>query len=51
MNTHFPDTAKVVSRRAGMPDAAAKYRPYPPVDLPDRTWPGQAILRATSQCR
>ncbi|NQS72061.1 MAG: 2-isopropylmalate synthase [Desulfobulbaceae bacterium] len=27
-----------------------KYRPYPPVDLPDRTWPDKTILRAPIWC-
>lgn len=25
---------------------AAKYRPFPPINLPDRKWPGQAITKA-----
>ena len=29
--------------RRTMPDAARKYRPYPPVALPDRTWPEKTI--------
>ena len=29
--------------RPAMAKAAAKYRPYPPVDLPDRTWPAKRI--------
>ena len=24
----------------------AKYRPFPPINLPDRTWPSQAITKA-----
>ncbi len=31
-------------RSSGMP--VERYRAYPPVDLPDRTWPGQVITRA-----
>jgi 2-isopropylmalate synthase len=27
-----------------------KYRPYPPVDLPDRTWPGKAITSPPIWC-
>jgi len=23
-----------------------RYRPYPPVDLPDRTWPNRVVTRA-----
>lgn len=29
---------------------ARKYRPYPPVDLPDRTWPGRVIQQAPRWC-
>jgi 2-isopropylmalate synthase len=27
-----------------------KYRPYPPVDLPDRTWPGKIITSSPTWC-
>ncbi|MEO5764204.1 MAG: 2-isopropylmalate synthase, partial [Casimicrobiaceae bacterium] len=27
------------------PDPSQKYRPFPPIDLPDRTWPGKTITR------
>src|SRR4030081_2708243 len=27
-----------------------KYRPFPPVDLPDRRWPGNAITTAPAWC-
>ena len=30
--------------------AASKYRPYPPVDLPDRTWPSNTITQAPVWC-
>ena len=36
--------------RASMAEAAARYRPYPPVDLPDRTWPTRQITRAPVWC-
>jgi 2-isopropylmalate synthase len=32
------------------PSAIAKYRPFPPVSLPDRTWPDQTITRAPIWC-
>lgn len=32
------------------PELVKKYRPYPPVDLPDRTWPGKIINRAPTWC-
>ena len=28
----------------------AKYRPFPPVHLPDRTWPGRTITQAPRWC-
>jgi 2-isopropylmalate synthase len=31
-------------------DFAVKYRPWPPVDLPDRTWPSRTITRAPTWC-
>src|SRR5512133_2538008 len=31
-------------RTSGMP--VERYRAYPPVDLPDRTWPAQVITKA-----
>ncbi|TCD15522.1 2-isopropylmalate synthase [Oricola cellulosilytica] len=33
-----------------MPEAPLKYRPYPPVDLPDRTWPSKTIETAPVWC-
>jgi 2-isopropylmalate synthase len=35
--------------KTGMP-AHRKYRPFPPVELPDRTWPGRVIERAPTWC-
>lgn len=32
------------------PSAIAKYRPFPPVSLSDRTWPDQTITRAPIWC-
>jgi 2-isopropylmalate synthase len=34
----------------GMPEASAKYRPYPAVDIPDRTWPSKIIDKAPIWC-
>ena len=31
-------------------DAWRRYRPFPPVDLPDRTWPARAITAAPTWC-
>ena len=51
MTTHISHDQTTKARAvAGMPDASAKYRPYPPVDLPDRTWPSNAITKAPSWC-
>src|SRR5665213_4592442 len=30
--------------------ATRKYRPFPPVDLPDRRWPGAVIMAAPAWC-
>ena len=32
------------------PSSIAKYRPFPPVHLPDRTWPDQILSRAPEWC-
>jgi 2-isopropylmalate synthase len=37
-------------RKAGMPDAARKYQPYPQIDLSDRTWPARRIEKAPIWC-
>jgi len=34
----------------GMPDAARKYQPYPPVGLTDRSWPNKRIEKAPVWC-
>src|SRR6478736_8969635 len=45
-----------IATRAGIPtgdtrpDYARKYRPWPPVDLPDRRWPGRTIIEAPVWC-
>lgn len=36
--------------KQGMPDAATKYRPYPQVDIADRTWPSKVIDKAPIWC-
>ena len=33
-----------------MPMPYWKYRPYPTVDLPDRTWPDRVVDRAPTWC-
>ena len=32
------------------PTSLSKYRPFPPVSLPDRTWPDQTLTRAPQWC-
>jgi 2-isopropylmalate synthase len=36
--------------KGSMPQAGVKYRPYPPVDLPDRQWPSKTITEAPIWC-
>jgi 2-isopropylmalate synthase len=43
-------TETTIRDRAGMPNAAAKYRPITPIDLSDRTWPGKVIDKAPIWC-
>ena len=38
------------SIKQGMPEAAAKYQPYPQINIPDRTWPGKTITKAPIWC-
>ncbi|MDE1993320.1 MAG: 2-isopropylmalate synthase [Rhizobiaceae bacterium] len=34
----------------GMPEAAVKYRSYPQINIPDRTWPSKIITKAPIWC-
>ncbi len=34
----------------GMPEATVKYRAYPQINIPDRTWPSKAITKAPIWC-
>jgi 2-isopropylmalate synthase len=36
--------------KQGMPDASQKYRPYPQIDIADRTWPSKVIDKAPIWC-
>ncbi|MCM2291178.1 2-isopropylmalate synthase [Allorhizobium sp. BGMRC 0089] len=36
--------------KSGMKDAAQKYRPYPQIDIADRTWPSKTITKAPIWC-
>ena len=42
------EAVNAVQRPSGMPHQ--KYRPFPAIDLPDRTWPGQVITEAPLWC-
>lgn len=47
MNETSVNTAGV---KHGMPEAAKKYRPYPQIDIKDRTWPSKTITKAPIWC-
>ena len=38
------------SQTKGMPEAAIKYRAYPQVNIPDRTWPSKTLTKAPIWC-
>jgi 2-isopropylmalate synthase len=38
------------SAKHGMPDASEKYRAYPQINIPDRTWPSKTITKAPIWC-
>ncbi|WP_284776162.1 2-isopropylmalate synthase [Agrobacterium sp. lyk4-40-TYG-31] len=42
--------AKTSHISKGMPDANVKYRPYPVIDIKDRTWPSKTIDKAPIWC-
>ena len=42
--------AKTHTVKQGMPEAAVKYRPYPAINIPDRTWPSKTISKAPIWC-
>ena len=42
--------AKTPISPKGMPDAAMKYRPYPQIDMSDRSWPAKSITKAPIWC-
>ncbi|WP_099864994.1 2-isopropylmalate synthase [Pararhizobium haloflavum] len=48
--TAHTKTAAAPTPRRGMPSAAAKYQPYPVIDLADRTWPAKRIEKAPIWC-
>lgn len=41
---------KITNISKGMSDANVKYRPYPTINIPDRTWPGKTITKAPIWC-
>lgn len=46
--TSTPPPANAVQNTSGMP--FERYRPFAPIDLPDRTWPGKVITEAPLWC-
>jgi 2-isopropylmalate synthase len=42
--------AVTASGKKGMPDASRKYRAYPQIQIPDRTWPSKIIDKAPIWC-
>lgn len=40
----------MVNTSRGMAAASTKYRPYPPIDIADRTWPSKSITKAPIWC-
>ncbi|MCJ8509486.1 2-isopropylmalate synthase [Rhizobium lemnae] len=55
MTANTPATQAATSSQAtgqsrGMPDASRKYRPYPTINIPDRTWPSKVIDKAPIWC-
>ncbi|NNH31220.1 2-isopropylmalate synthase, partial [Rhizobium sp. SEMIA 4085] len=42
--------AKTQNPAKGMQSAGVKYRPYPQVNIPDRTWPTKTISKAPVWC-
>ena len=47
MTTTTPETA---AQKAALQQSYKKYRAFPPVDLPDRSWPEQTITEAPIWC-
>jgi len=41
---------EMIRDRVGMPNASAKYRPFTPINLKDRTWPSKVIDKAPIWC-
>ncbi len=50
MNDQTGIRTEGAKRAAGMPNASAKYQPYPLVGLKDRTWPDKRIEHAPIWC-
>lgn len=41
---------EATAAKIGMPIAAQKYRPFPPIDIKDRTWPSRTITKPPIWC-
>jgi 2-isopropylmalate synthase len=50
MDAKNSTTAVTASGIKGMPDASRKYRAYPQIQIPDRTWPSKVIDKAPIWC-
>ncbi|TCL74723.1 2-isopropylmalate synthase [Rhizobium sp. BK251] len=50
MDAKPQSSANGSAQAKGMPDAAVKYRAYPQVNIPDRTWPSKTIAKAPVWC-
>ncbi|SIQ21460.1 2-isopropylmalate synthase [Rhizobium sp. RU35A] len=50
MDAKISAAADTASGKKGMPDAARKYRAYPTINIPDRTWPSKVIDKAPIWC-
>jgi len=50
MNARHDTRAEAKPASKGMPQASRKYRPFPAVDMPDRTWPSKILDKAPIWC-
>lgn len=50
MDANSNSSKTSTSPKAGMPEAGLKYRAYPTINIPDRTWPSTTITKAPIWC-
>ncbi|MFI7090124.1 2-isopropylmalate synthase [Streptomyces lydicus] len=48
MPAPYPSSGQPLQQRSGMP--TERYTAYPPLDLPDRSWPAKTLTRAPQWC-